>query len=210
MRRTARIFWIHARVSMLAELQYRTDVWMRLVTSLVLMGASLASIGIVYAQVDEIRGWSRDDLVVVLGVFFLVGAVVNGVVHNSMAQLAKDIKQGTLDFRLLKPVDAQVIAIVQKVDAWRAIDVVLGVGLCAFGIARGGFEGTMGDVVDVLGGVLLLLGSGCIIAGFWMLVTCVAFWTVQGEETVSIGQNEFPGSGPPLPRARSWIVPVFT
>jgi ABC-2 type transport system permease protein len=181
MRRTARIFWIHARVGMLAELQYRTDVWMRLLTSLVLMGASLASIGIVYGQVEEIRGWSSDDLVVVLGVFFLVGAVVNGIVHNSMAQLAKDIKQGTLDFRLRKPVDAQVIAIVPTVDAWRIIDVVLGIGLCAVGMARGGFDVASRDALDLLGGVLLLVGSGCIIAGFWMLITCIAFWTIQGE-----------------------------
>jgi ABC-2 type transport system permease protein len=154
---------------------------MRLITSLVLMGASLASIGIVYGQVDDIQGWSAADLVVVLGVFFLVGAIVNGVVHNSMAQLAKDIKQGTLDFRLLKPVDAQVIALVQKVDAWRVIDVVLGIALCTVGIARGGFEGTVDDLVGIAGGVLLLLGSACIIAGFWMLITCVAFWTIQGE-----------------------------
>jgi ABC-2 type transport system permease protein len=181
MRRTAHIFWIHARVGMLAELQYRTDVWMRLITSVVLMFASLASISIVYGQVDEIQGWSSADLVVVVGVFFVVGAVVNGLVHLSMAQLAKDIKQGTLDFRLLKPVDAQVIALVQKVDAWRVIDLVLGVGLCVFGIARGGFDGTAHDLAGIAGGVLLLVGSGCIIAGFWMLITCVAFWTIQGE-----------------------------
>ena len=54
MTRTARIFWIHARINLLAELQYRTDVWSRLVSSLVLTGASLAGISIVYSHVDSI------------------------------------------------------------------------------------------------------------------------------------------------------------
>jgi ABC-2 type transport system permease protein len=181
MQRTARIFWIHARVGLLAELQYRTDVWMRLLSSIILLVASLASISIVYGHVDTIQGWTSADLVVVLGVFFLLGALVNGVVHLSMAQLASDIKQGTLDFRLLKPVDAQVIALVQKIDAWRIIDVFLGIGLIAFGMSRGGFEGVLQGVGAVGAGIGLLAASACILAGFWMLVTCIAFWTIQGE-----------------------------
>ena len=181
MRRTARIFWIHARIGMLAELQYRTDVWMRLLTSLMLMVASLISISIVFGHIDSIQGWTADDLVVVLGVFFLLGAIVNGVVHISMAQLAADIKQGTLDFRLLKPVDAQVIAVVQKVDAWRMIDVVLGLLLCAYGMAHGGLEGVGETLGSIVAGMLLLACGACILAGFWMLVTCISFWTIQGE-----------------------------
>ncbi len=181
MRRTARIFWIHARVGLLAELQYRSDVWARLVSTLVLLAASLASIAIVYSNVDSIQGWTAPDLVVVLGSFFLVGAVTNGIVHLSMAELARDIKQGTLDFRLLKPVDAQVIALVQKVDAWRAFDVVVGLGLCTVGIARGGFAGSLGDLAGIGVGIVLLACSAAMLAGFWLLVTCIAFWTIQGE-----------------------------
>ena len=181
MRRTAGIFWIHARVGLLAELQYRSDVWARLASTLVLMAASLASISIVYSNVDSIQGWTAPDLVVVLGAFFLVGAVTNGIVHMSMAELARDINEGTLDFRLLKPVDAQVIALVQKVDAWRAFDVVIGLVLCVGGIARGGFAGSLHDVAGIVVGILLLACSAAMLAGFWMLVTCIAFWTIQGE-----------------------------
>lgn len=181
MRRTARIFLIHARIGLLAELAYRTDFWARLFSSLVLLGASLAGIAIVYGQVDSIQGWTSDDLLVVLGSFFLVGSVTNGITHLSMAELARDIKEGTLDFRLLKPVDAQVLALVQKVDPWRLIDVVLGVGLCVIGMARGGVDGIVDGFGSAVAGLLLLACSAAMLAGFWMLVTCIAFWTIQGE-----------------------------
>lgn len=181
MRHTARVFTIHARIGLLAELQYRTDVWARLLSSVVLLGASLASIAIVYSHVDAIRGWTSADLVVMLGSFFLLGAVMNGIIHLSMAELARDIKQGTLDFRLLKPVDAQAIALVQKIDPWRAFDILLGMGLCVWGMSNGGLDGALDSAVAVVSGVALLACGAVILAGFWMLVTCIAFWTIQGE-----------------------------
>jgi ABC-2 type transport system permease protein len=182
MSRTARIFWIHARIGLLAELQYRTDVWARLLSTVILTGASLASIAIVYSNVDEVAGWTRSDLVVVIGTFLVLGALVNGIIHVSMAELARDIKQGTLDFRLLKPVDAQALALVQKVDPWRGFDVLLGTGLCAWGMSTGGRIGSIGDgAASIAGGLVLLVAGAVMLAGFWLLVTCVAFWTIQGE-----------------------------
>jgi ABC-2 type transport system permease protein len=179
--RIARLLWLHARIGLLGELQYRTDAWARLLSSLILFGASLASIAIVYGHVDSIRGWTAPDLVVVLGVFFVVGALVNGIVHMSMAELAADIKRGTLDFRLLKPVDAQALALVQKVDPWRVFDAVLGIGLIASGVWRGGFEGLVEGATSIVAGIVLMGLSAAMLAGFWMLMTCITFWTIQGE-----------------------------
>lgn len=181
MSRTLRIFAIHARIGLLAELQYRTDVWLRLLSSLVLMASSLTGIAIVYSHVDAINGWTSSDLLVVLGSFFLLGAFTNGMIHLSMAALATDIKEGTLDFRLLKPVDAQLLALVQKVDAWSVFDVVLGLGLCTAGLIRGGAALGIDLVLALVAGALLLAVGALMLAGFWMLVTCIAFWTIQGE-----------------------------
>ncbi len=181
LRRTARIFWVHARVSLLAELQYRTDAWARLISTIALLASSLAAVLIVYSHVDSINGWTSSDLIVVLGSFFLVGAITNGIVHLSMAELAKDIKQGTLDFRLLKPVDAQVLALVQKVDPWRMLDVLVGIGLVAWGMAHAGPDSALGTLGAVGGALAMLLAATIVIAGFWLLITCIAFWTVQGE-----------------------------
>jgi ABC-2 type transport system permease protein len=182
-RHALRVFWVHLKVGMLAELQYRTDTWARLVSTVVLLVSSLASIAIVYAHVDAIQGWTSSDLIVVVGSFFLLGSVTNGIIHLSMAELASDIKKGTLDFRLLKPVDSQVLALVQKVDAWRVLDALTGIGLIAWGMLRG--QGAGGGVLAsagaVLAGLAMLACGLLIVAGFWMLITSVAFWTIQGE-----------------------------
>ena len=180
--REARVLAVHAKVAASVELQYRSNFWVYLVNSLVALGISLGSIALVYRQVDELGGWSADDLLVVLGVFFLLGAVVTGIVHSSMAKLVADIRHGDFDYRLLKPVDAQVVAIGQQPDPWRVIDVFVGGGLLVVGLGRGGFGDAAGGAAGAIAAALAMFAcSVAIVAAFWALLASITFWTVQGE-----------------------------
>jgi ABC-2 type transport system permease protein len=178
-----RVLGIHARIAVLEELQYRSNFWTYLVNTLVTLGVSLASLALVYRSVDELNGWTSDDLLVVVGVFFALGAVINGVIHSSMSKLVADIRKGDFDFRLLKPIDAQLLGTVQKVDGWRALDLVVGIVVIVVGLARGAGGGAGGatlavHVAQALGMFVLAV---LIVAGFWTLLSSITFWTVQGE-----------------------------
>jgi ABC-2 type transport system permease protein len=177
-----RVLRVHARVATSVELAYRSNFWTYLLNAVVTLGISIASIGLVFRHVDEIGGWSSDDLLVVIGVFFALGSIVNGVVHNSMSKLVTDIRKGDFDFRLLKPVDAQVIAIAQQPDPWRALDMVVGLVVIAVGVSRGGLGDAPGGMLGAIGAALAMFAcSVAIVAAFWALLASVTFWTVQGE-----------------------------
>ncbi|MCW2955140.1 MAG: transporter permease [Thermoleophilia bacterium] len=166
------------RSALLEDLQYRTNFWLYLVNAGVELGLSIITLGIVYGHVDAINGWTRHDLFVVLGSFFLLQTVVQGFVHPSVVQLVQDIRTGNFDHRLLKPVDAQLVSIVQRVDVWRGIGALLGLGLTAYGV---GHAGEWPSAAQVGAWALMLLAGAVIAASFWSLISSVTFWTVQGE-----------------------------
>jgi len=164
------------------ELQYRSNVWTYALNTVITLGVSLASLGLVYGKVNSLGGWSSDDMLVVLGVFFSLGAIVNGVVHLSMAKLVADIRTGDFDYRLLRPVDAQMVAVAQAPDPWRVFDLIVGIALIAIGLARGGFDNAAGGPFGAIAAGIGLLAVGvALAAAFWTLLSCVTFWTIQGE-----------------------------
>lgn len=180
--RELRVLGAHARIAMGTELAYRSNFWTYLVNSIVALGLSLASVALVYRHVDEVGGWSSDDLLVVVGVFFLLGGIVNGVVHMSMAKLVADIRHGDFDYRLLKPVDAQVVALGQQPDPWRMLDSALGVVVLVVAVARGGLSDAPGGALGALGAAIAMFACALVIcAAFWALLASITFWTVQGE-----------------------------
>ncbi len=178
----ARVVAAHARIAASTELAYRSNFWAYLVNTIVTLGVSVASIALVYRHTDQIGGWSASDLLVVVGVFFALGAFVNGVVHSSMAKLVADIRTGDFDYRLLKPVDAQAVAVGQAPDPWRALDLVVGIVVIGFGVSRGGLEAAAGGIPGAIGAALAMFACAVVIvASFWTLLASITFWTVQGE-----------------------------
>jgi ABC-2 type transport system permease protein len=178
----ARVVSAHARIAASTELAYRSNFWAYLVNTIVTLGVSLASIALVYQHTDEVGGWSAQDLLVVVGVFFMLGAVVNGLVHSSMAKLVADIRTGDFDYRLLKPVDAQVVAVGQHPDPWRSLDLVVGAVVIGIGVSRGGLEAAAGGPAGAFGAAIGMFACAVIIvASFWALLSSITFWTIQGE-----------------------------
>jgi ABC-2 type transport system permease protein len=178
----ARVVAAHARINANTEFAYRSNFWASLVNVLVTLGVSIASIALVYQHTDEIGGWTADDLLVVVGVFFMLGAFVNGVVHQSMAKLVADIRTGDFDYRLLKPVDSQAVAVAQHPDPWRVLELVVGILVLGVGVTRGGLGDAPGGAPGAIGAAIAMFACGMlIVAAFWALLSSITFWTVQGE-----------------------------
>lgn len=150
------------RVGVQNELQYRSNVVFSLLQSLVAVGTSLAVLGLVFGHTDSLGGWSGPELLVVMGVYVLVGGVLRSVVQPSMNQLMDDVQHGTLDFVLTKPADSMLLVSIRRIELWQAVDVLVGAGIIGVAVARldrpVGLLAALGFVVALLLGVVVLLG----------------------------------------------------
>ena len=149
--RARRLAWLFFKVGSLNELQYRANFFIQLLQSAVSVGVALVVLALVYSQTTELNGWSESELIVVLGIQILLGGVIRTTIQPNMQRLMEDVRDGKLDFALTKPEDSQVLVSIRDVQIWRAVDVIAGAAVLAYGID--GLDAGVG-----VGDVLLFLG----------------------------------------------------
>jgi ABC-2 type transport system permease protein len=177
--RTLRLFGMFFRIGALNELQYRANFAIQLFQSLIALGTGLAVIGLVFSQTTHLDDWTQPELLAVMGVHILMGGVIQTFIQPNMVRLMSDVREGTLDFVLTKPEDAQVLVSIREVRIWQAVDVVI--GLVVLGIGVAGVQASIGPVQALAFGIALLLGATMIYC-FWLILTVGAFWIVRMDE----------------------------
>ena len=195
------------RIGVLNELQYRVNFWFSLVQSLISVGTSLAVLALVFSNTDSLRGWSAGELLVVMGVYVLVGGLIKMLVQPNMQQLMEDVQRGTLDFVLTKPADGQLLVSVRRVQLWQGIDVLVGVGLLVVATVR--LPGTV-PVPAVLGFVLALGLGAVAIYCFWLLLSTIAFWVTRLDPLVELFDGMYQAGRWPISIYPGWLQVGFT
>jgi ABC-2 type transport system permease protein len=171
-----RVLWVHLRIAVMNELQYRANFFIQLLQSVVLVGTGLVALAVIFDHTSDLNGWTRPELMVVMGVYTMVGGLIGFFIEPNMARIMSDIHQGTFDYVLTKPVDSQLLSSVRQFRLWRLVDVGVGGGVIVWGLVR-----LDGDVrVDEVGGFLVTLAAGMILLYcLWLMVTAAAFWVVR-------------------------------
>jgi ABC-2 type transport system permease protein len=119
-----------------------------------------------------------------------------------MVRLMGDIRQGTFDYVLTKPEDAQVLVSIREVRFWRAVDIVIGGVVLAIAIGQlGGGVGAL-DAVAFL--AALVLGAVMIYC-FWMLLTITAFWVVRMDQIVELFEGVYQAGRWPVTIYPGWL-----
>ena len=200
--KAARLAWLSMKLGALNAVQYRADFAIALLQTFIALATSIGTVSIVFAQTDTLGGWTRDELVALIGVFFIVRGLIDVVVKPSMERLMEGVRRGTLDFDLTKPADAQVLVSTRAVDIWRLVDVALGV------IVLGVAMGRMGEQVGLdraLAFCVLLVAGLAIIYSFLLILTTLAFWLVRLENILVIFATVYEAGKWPIGIYPPWL-----
>jgi ABC-2 type transport system permease protein len=195
------------RVGILNELQYRVNFAFSLVQSLISVGTSIAVLALVFGNTDSLQGWSAGELLVVMGVYVLVGGLIKMIVQPNMQQLMEDVQQGTLDFVLTKPADGQLLVSVRRVQLWQGVDILVGGVLIVIATVR--LPGTV-SVLDVLAFALSLALGAVAIYCFWLLLTTLAFWVTRLDPIVELFDGMYQAGRWPVSVYPGWLRVGFT
>jgi len=225
--RALRLAAVFFRVNALNELQYRANLVVQVFESAVALVTGLAVLGLVYSHTNQLAGWGPSELLAVMGVHILMGGIIGAVIQPNMTRLMEDIRQGTFDFVLTKPEDAQVLASVREFQVWRVVDIVIGAivlatavgqlaggaGLAASGGgatalgAAGGAEavaGAVGAAEALAFAVALLLGATMIYC-FWLILTIGAFWIVRMDQIAELFEGIYQSGRWPVSIYPGWL-----
>jgi ABC-2 type transport system permease protein len=176
-----RLVALHLRVVATYEMQYRVNFFLQLFQSLLATATGLSVLALVYEHVDELDGWSRSELLVVLGVFTVLGGVVQAVIKPNVVLFMEEVANGKLDHVLTKPIDAQLLVSIRAVQFWQGVDIFVGATVMGVGAAR--LHPRPGPVA-VLGFLTGLSLALVILYCFLFLLATTAFWFVRVDSFI--------------------------
>lgn len=121
-------------------------------------------------------GWTFDSALVVVGFFTVIKGVLDGAVNPSLVAVVEHIRNGTLDFLLIKPKDAQFLVCTSKFELWRGVDLLAGFAIVVWAFVR---LGEAPGAADVGLAAVMLAASTVLLYSVWLLVVTSAFWVVR-------------------------------
>lgn len=186
------------KVGALNELQYRVNFFIQLLESLVALAVGLIGLTLVFNHTTELAGWSRPELLAVMGVYILMGGFIRMLVQPNMQRLMGEVQEGTLDYALTKPADSQVLISVRELRIWQTVDVVI--GLIVLSVAVVQLQEQL-SVWQALAFVAALLCGGAMVYSFWLILTTGAFWVTRVDNIIELFDGVY--------RAGQWPVSVY-
>ncbi len=205
--RLLRLLLVFFRVGVMGELAYTANFFLQLLESALELGTAVAGIAIVFSHTATLGGWSPDEVVALVGVYFLVGGAIRFIIQPSMEALIESVREGTLDFTLTKPADAQLLSSIRRVEIWQLVDVGLGFAVLAVALAR---MGERVGPVQALGFAAALLAGGVIVYSFWLILASLCFWFVRVENILVIFQSMYEAGRWPISLYPGWLRAVLT
>jgi len=156
--------------------QYRWDFLVQGALSVVWNALGIVPLYVALHGRPPVAGWSYEQVLVVVGWFTLLKAVLDGAINPSLTAVVDHIRKGTLDFVLMKPADAQFLVSTAKFEPWRVVDLVAGAGILVWAFH---LMGVVPRAADVVVSTALLLVAVAVLYSIWIVVVAAAFWVVR-------------------------------
>lgn len=193
------------------ELEFRANFFAKIAQNLVWTGFFLLILLVVYRNTDSVAGWSRGDAFILAATCFLMNALASGFFF-SINEIPQQVRLGTLDFVITKPIDTQFWVSTRKFNFNEIGVLVAGAAMIGYGIWQSELSP---GVVQWLGYFVLV---GCALAIFYsfnLAMMTLGIWLVRvdnlwvlGESIMQIARYPVDIYGAALQRAFVYAVPL--
>jgi ABC-2 type transport system permease protein len=193
---------LYFKIGILNELQYRVNFVVQIFQSILSLIVALGGLAVVFDHTTNLNGWNSSELLVVVGVYFMIGGFINLVIQPSMQRFMEDVRQGTLDFTLVKPQDAQFLVSIRQIQIWKLVDVVIGIVIMGIGLSQ---LGESVGIVQAAGFGVALIAGGVIVYSFWVILATCAFWFVRIDNILVIFESMYEAGRWPVGIYPGWL-----
>ncbi len=169
--RVLRLLWL---VSFAAELEYRVNFIVAVITSLGGLVGSLFGLFLFYRNDYSFQGWSWEEALVVLGIFTILQGISATFLVPNLNKIVTYVQEGTLDFVLLKPISSQFWLSTHTVSPWGLPDVLFGVIIVGYAGAQ------LGLAPWAYLAILPPLALGVVsLYSLWFILGATSIWFVK-------------------------------
>lgn len=162
------------RTALIVAMQYRASFWGEASMALLWTAWTVLPLVVVYDQTAGVAGWTRQQSLLVVGFFIIMDGVLSAFVEPNLRAVVEHVRKGTLDFVLLKPIDAQLMVSLHRTAPTKLPHALAGLALVLWvGLPM------RPAPLDWFSSFVLLVAGLAILHAIWTLVVCTSFWFVR-------------------------------
>lgn len=199
---TLKLLSAFLKVNIQMSLAYRADTVVNILLNLMWLGWELLSLSIIFSNTETIGGWDFGELIALLGVFRLVHTLMIALIWPNTEKFNQSIRDGSMDYTLLQPVNSMFLVTFSRITVWRAWDLILAAVLIVIGI---NMSGDITTPLNILTFILLTLSGSIVIYSLWIVLIALTFWFTKFDNNVTILQALLDAGRYPVTVYPAWL-----
>ena len=190
-------FWETALAS---QLEYKSNIIIELLSFSVSLIGSIFILSLFFNEGNKLGGWTWEEALVVQGVYTFLNGIFNTFLKPNLSEIIKHVREGTLDFIILKPIDSQFCLSTRTFTPGGIPEIIVGLFLAIFAATKAVnnilFWTPLIFILTLILGVLILYS-------LWFITATTSIWFVQTLSTSEVLRafltaGRFPSSAYPL------------
>ncbi len=181
--RYLRLLGLFARTELQFELAYRVNFAIDVLSLVMVIATSVGAVLILFAYTPALGGWTLPQMLVLLGVFYIVQGVSELVFIPSFERFMEHVRLGTLDFILIKPTNSQFMISTRYVQVPQLGQAAMGLVLVGVGVVQIGERIGLAEVASF---VVTLTCGLFLVYGLLLVLSTLSFWFVRVENLLAI------------------------
>ena len=171
--RTLRRFW---GTAVAVQLEYQANVLIELLAVAMSLSGSLFLLSLFYGPDQTLGGWSWAQALMVQGLYTVFDGMATTWLRPNLGAIVTHVREGTLDFVLLKPIDSQFWLSLRTLSPAGLPEIGLGFVVATWGAIQ---AGVVLSPLSVLAVLVMLVAGGLILYSLWFLIAATSIWFVK-------------------------------
>ena len=176
LRKYLKVYTKFLHTSLASELEYKTNIIIDLITAILSLLGSIFLLSIFFQSNSRIGGWEFEQALIIQGIYTILNGITNTWFNPNLTEIVKHIREGTLDFVLLKPIDSQFFISLKKINPSGILEIILGICLLIYCIRINQINFNLSFLTLSL---ITIICSICILYSLWFFISTTTIWFVK-------------------------------
>ncbi|MBO6970332.1 MAG: ABC-2 family transporter protein [Prochlorococcus marinus CUG1431] len=162
--------------SFASELEYKANILIDFFTAILSLIGSIFLLTIFFQNNGIIGGWEFKQALIIQAIYTILNGITNTWFNPNLTEIVKHIREGTLDFVLLKPIDSQFYISLKKINPSGFLEIILGLCLLLY---CGRINQINFNFSFITLSLITIICSICILYSLWFFISTTTIWFVK-------------------------------
>jgi ABC-2 type transport system permease protein len=174
MKRYIKTIWLFLYSAFCVELEYRTNFFLACLSSLLNLAGSVFALSLFFRVAGNLGGWRWEEALIVMGLFTFLDGVATAWLRPNLSEIVRYVREGTMDFILIKPFDSQVWLSTRHLSVWGIPNILFGLALVFFAGIRLHLT-----AFQYISGIPAIFFGTVILYSLWFLIAATSVFFVK-------------------------------